>query len=236
MTDIEKLKDGIEAVARFDERKFGRHSPFHLTACGGCGCPAFQQPCALCGYYPMGSDKGHYSPKEATREMFCSMVERSGPGGRDGTIATWHAVHRKKRYETKEDVAEAAAAIDVPAAAEYWDAVVVQDIRLHRERPDSFAWRAWTAVGDIGQLAMGEFSGTQPSRRSSEIFAAIDGWVDALHSEDRDAILESLVKLTDVAGNMRHEYPRNGNLLSAIGHLSEAIELMNAQPAHAAGA
>ncbi len=233
MTDIEKLKDGIEAVARFDEKKFGHRSPFHLSACGGCGCPSFQQPCKLCGYYPMGMDKGTWSPKEATREMFCSMVERSGPGGRDGTIATWHAVSNKKKFETRDDVAEAAADIDVPTAAEYWDAVVVQDIGIHRDTPETFAWRAWTAVGDIGQLARGEFSGSAPSRRSPQIFAAIDGWVDALHSGDRSAIHDSLEALRDVAGSMRYEYPRNGNIISAIGYLSEAIKMLDAEPASA---
>ncbi len=233
MTDIEKLKEGVEAVARFDERKFGHRSPFHLSACGGCGCPSFQQPCKLCGYYPMGINRGTWNPKEATKEMFCTMVERSGPGGRNGTIATWHAVANKKRYETQADVADAAAGIEVPSAAEYWDAVVVDDISIHRETPETFAWRAWTAVGDIGQLARGEFSGTQPSRRSPEIFAAIGGWVDALHAGDRDAILGSLEKLRDVASGMRHEYPRNGNILSAISYLSEAIDLLNAQPASA---
>lgn len=28
---------------------------FHLTPCGGCGCPMWQQPCLICGFYPYGS-------------------------------------------------------------------------------------------------------------------------------------------------------------------------------------
>lgn len=35
---------------------------FHLTKCGGCGGPSFQQPCVICRYYPMGDD-----PKERAR-------------------------------------------------------------------------------------------------------------------------------------------------------------------------
>jgi hypothetical protein len=225
MTEIENLIDGVEAVGRFDEQRHGRHSPFHLTACGGCGCPAFQQPCSLCGYYPMGADKGYYSPKEATREMFCTMVDRSGPGGRDGTIATWHAVARKRRYEDKNTVALAASEIELPTAAEYWDAVVLQDARLHRKTPERFASRAWTAIDDIGQLAMGGFCGVQPSMQSTQIFAAIRGWVEALHSEDREEIRSSFSKLRQVVGIMRYEYSGNGNMRSAIRNLDEAIEL-----------
>lgn len=233
MTDIEKLKEGVEAVARFDERKFGYRSPFHLSACGGCGCPSFQQPCKLCGYYPMGIDRGTWNPKEATKEMFCSMVERSGPGGRDGTIATWHAVSNMKKYETRDDVAAAAAGIEVPSAADYWDAVVVDDLSISRDHSEQFARRAWTAVGDMGQLARGEFTGNAPSRKSPEIFAAIGGWVDALHSGDRPAIRDALEALREVAGVMQYEYPRNGNLFSAIRHLSEAIEMLDAEPTSA---
>jgi len=29
---------------------------FHLSPCGGCGAPMWQQPCACCGYYPRGND------------------------------------------------------------------------------------------------------------------------------------------------------------------------------------
>lgn len=32
----------------------GGNSPFHLTPCGQCHAPVWQQPCPICDYYPMG--------------------------------------------------------------------------------------------------------------------------------------------------------------------------------------
>jgi hypothetical protein len=233
MTDIEKLWDGVEAVARFHERRSGYRSPFHLDACGGCGCPAFQQPCSLCRYYPMGADKGYYSPKVATKEMFCTMVERSGPGGRDGTIATWHAVANMRKHENKDDVAAAAAEVEVPSAADYWDAIVVDGLGFSRQRSERFVNLAWYAIGDIRQLATGEFTGDPAYSKVPVVVAQIDDWVVALHSGDRDAMRESLEKLKDTAHKMRGEYPRNGNLSSSIERLSTALDLMDEEPFNA---
>jgi len=83
-----RIAEAVEEIGRNAERMLKRHSPFHLQACGGCGCPSFRQPCTLCGFYPLGADKGTWHPKEATPEQFERMIERSGPDGRDGTIAT----------------------------------------------------------------------------------------------------------------------------------------------------
>lgn len=228
MTDIDTLQEGIEAVARFNEKKSCRRSPFHLAACGGCGGPSFRQPCTLCNFYPMGADKGVYYPEHATKEMFCSMVERSGPGGRGGTIATWHAINNMRRWENREDVARAALEIDVPAASDYWDAVVVDGTSLHRPKSDAFLHFAWTAIGDIGQLVMGEFSNRQPSTRSTEVHAAFREWIDAVHSDDREGIAKGLEKLQTEARLLSYEYPRNGNLIYARENLTKAVERFEA--------
>jgi hypothetical protein len=229
MTDIDKLQEAVEAVGRFDERKFAHRSHFHLVACGGCGCPAFQQPCSLCRFYPMGADKGTYSPNVATKEMFCSMVERSGPGGRDGTIATWHAVSRKNRWEDKNDVALAASHIDVPSAAEFWDAVVVDGRSINRPSSELYEHLAWSAIGDIGQLVVGGYSNRQQSTRCPEVFEAIRGWIRAVHAGDRDAICEAFEKLEAVATLLTYEYSRNGNLRYARENLSKAIASFEAE-------
>ncbi len=53
---------------------------FHLTACGGCGMPAFQQPCPMCGYYPMGNDpaeRKRCQEEGITEERWVRAVERS---------------------------------------------------------------------------------------------------------------------------------------------------------------
>ncbi len=49
---------------------------FHLTRCE-CGAPCFQQPCSICGFYPMG-DYAKQAARVAgkgTRERFVDSVE-----------------------------------------------------------------------------------------------------------------------------------------------------------------
>lgn len=223
MADIEQLIEGIEQVARFHEKRFGRQSPLHLAACGGCGCPAFQQPCSLCRYYPMGSDKGTWNPKVATKELFCSMVDKSGPEGRDGTIATWHALSSLQKYENRERLVAAASTIDVPSAADYWDAVCVHELSLSRPRPAYPMPDVWYAVGDIGAIANGQMYQPQ-SRRAPAVNAIVQEFVDAVHSEDRDEIEDVLARLGKMTSELLLEYPRNGNLTSAQDVISRAAE------------
>ena len=82
------IERAIETVARLYERSVLSHSPLHLAACGGCGGPSFQQPCPLCNFYPMGSDKGQWHPRTASRQFFCDRVAASASDGA-GNLATW---------------------------------------------------------------------------------------------------------------------------------------------------
>lgn len=229
MADIEQLIEGIEQVARFHEKRFGRQSPFHLGACGGCGCPAFQQPCSLCRYYPMGMEKGTWHPKVATKELFCSMVEKSGPEGRNGTIATWHALSSLQQYEDRERLVAAASTIDVPPAADYWDAVCVEGLTLSRPREDHQMSDVWYAVGDIGAIANGQMYQPQ-SRRAPAVNALVQEFVDAVHSGDRDEIEDVLARLGSMTSELLFEYPRNGNLTSAKEAIARAAERLREQP------
>lgn len=225
MSDVEVLIEGIEQVARFHERRFGSRSPFHLMTCGGCGCPAFQQPCSLCGYYPMGQDRGTWNPKVATKEMFCEMVERSGPGGREGTIATWHALSSLQKYENRETIATAASLVDVPSASDYWDAVVVEGIDLHRPEKEFTLGNVWYAAQDMQAIASGQLF-AKPSRRAPEVNALVREWVEAFHSQDPEELLSVIGRLSKMAREMLHEYPRSGNITTAIRALSEAEALL----------
>lgn len=235
MTDVEQLVEGIEQVARFYEKRFGNRSPFHLSACGGCGCPCFKQPCSLCGYYPMGFDRGTWNPKVATRELFCSMVERSGPGGSDGTIATWHALSNLQKYESRDELVQAAAMIDVPAASEYWDAVCVEGMSLSRPDGEYDFYRVWNAVGDIGEIANGRMFQPQ-SRQAPKVNALVQDWVDAVHSGDRAEIEDVLGRLKKMTGELLYEYPRNGNLFTALEIIGRKIEELQDEPSMRMGA
>ncbi|NTF17937.1 hypothetical protein G6L37_05940 [Agrobacterium rubi] len=223
MADIETLTDGIEAVARFSEKRLGRASHFHLMACGGCGCPAFRQPCSLCGYYPMGADRGSWHPEVATKEMFCSMVERTGPGGRDGTIATWHALSNLRKYESREILVEDASIVEVPTAEEYWNAICVDGLRLERPEPAHRLADVWWAVSDMAAIANGEMYQPQSSVAPS-VNALVRDWVEAVHSEDASELEAVLGRLRDMTSGLLFEYPRNGNLTSARSKFDEAIQ------------
>ena len=225
MADIEQLTAGIEAVARFHEKRFGQRSPFHLSACGGCGCPAFQQPCSLCRYYPMGTDRGTWHPKVATKELFCSMVEKTGPGGSDGTIATWHALGHLQKYEDRAALIDAASQIDVPSAAEYWDAVCVEGLSLSRPPEPRAMPGVWYGVSDMAAIANGQMF-AKPSRQAPAVNALVREWVDALHSGDDDEFEDALTRIRKMASDLQYEYPRNGNLTSAVRAFDSAIDTL----------
>ena len=181
MVDVEELQNGVDAVGRFHEKRYGLEPPFHLSECGGCGCPSFQQPCQLCGFYPMCSDKGHWSPKVATKEMFCTMVDRSGPDGTGGTIATWHAACKAQGFRRDTDDAKRdALEVDVPSAAAYWEAVVENRLSIHRPtRPNAAVWRA---VHEIVQYVLRDDTG-QLARQAAKASEAIDEVSDRIKAE-----------------------------------------------------
>ena len=42
---------------------------FHLSPCGGCGAPAWMQPCPICSFYPMGDRSKQTKDREAYRKV-----------------------------------------------------------------------------------------------------------------------------------------------------------------------
>ena len=43
-----------EAIAYLRNHEFKQWQHFHLSKCGQCGAPSWQQPCPTCSFYPMG--------------------------------------------------------------------------------------------------------------------------------------------------------------------------------------
>lgn len=50
-------------------------SHFHLSPCGRCNLPSWQQPCPWCGFYPMG--RADYAKQPQTREDFLRTLQGS---------------------------------------------------------------------------------------------------------------------------------------------------------------
>lgn len=141
--DIDALFDLVERIAREAERVTLRESPFHLDPCGGCGAPSFQQPCLVCGFYPMGSNKGHWSPKVCSREHFVAHVARSAPEGR-GNLATWYVSH----YNRQPTPVDWPVALD---AGTVFDLVTTGDLAVRRAKSPPEVHAAWSVAGDIRQ-------------------------------------------------------------------------------------
>jgi len=116
------LNDFIQAVRDMDER----HRYFHLTPCGGCGQPSFQQPCPLCGYYPMGNDPAERERCSGpTREDWLRMVR--------GNVALWYVSRGRRTLSWKTDsmfresierLEDEARAMKQPSPEEIYDAVM----------------------------------------------------------------------------------------------------------------
>ena len=215
-----RIAEAVEEIGRNAERVLKRRSPFHLQACGGCGSPAYQQPCNLCGFYPMGGDKGAWHPKVASLAQFEKMIERSGPGGKDGTIATWHAretmSHRPERCE---EAAAAAAATSVPSAAEVWQAVTVEGRRFNREQAPRHVADGWEGLSELARVVGGEYGARSASPRlANEAGAALDKWVSAVHAADTDEMAAAVeAGLAACRSAMR-----TGNLIVAEHRLESA--------------
>jgi hypothetical protein len=231
-----RAETAVEEIGRFADRAMLRRSPFHLSACGGCGCPSFQQPCSLCSYWPSGSQKGTWSPKTATREQFVAMVERSGPGGGGGTIATWHARSRftsvawspSTAKEMSERAAEAASKLDVPSADEIWDVVVDDGTSLDRRYDDAATIRGWSGVEELRSVA-----GNSGNSASPRILVGIDdkvrAWIAAVHSDDRPAMSDAIRDVVATARNLRGVVASPGNLEMAIRDLEASSEHLSAE-------
>ena len=79
----------VEMVRGMD-KKAARY--FHLSPCGGCGMPTWQQPCPVCGYYPMGnvSEEQERCRPYQDKGRWLRLVKRHG------SIAAWYWAGRKR--------------------------------------------------------------------------------------------------------------------------------------------
>jgi hypothetical protein len=116
--------------------KGDRKSPFHLSPCGRCRCPVWQQPCPVCNYYPMGDmDDGHrrgtpeYDQYQArmsagAKEKWFALVQQFG------NIAVWFFQRKLKTVAGKSETyknmvakySAEAANLDLPPAEQIWAA------------------------------------------------------------------------------------------------------------------
>jgi len=228
---MEMARDGLERVARFVELEFLRYSPFHLAPCGGCGGPSFGQPCAICNFYPMGPDKGIWHPTVASEGYFLDLVDKSGPDGRGGNIATWllSSYKRTPDYRQRGESARLQAAIDhaaeldLPPASLYWEVVVRQGESIHRPSVwDTSIHGVWAAVRELG-AGIDRMSRTDMKANLNSVVRA---WVSAVHAGNEAAALSGVRKLQKIASELRQLQSRNGNLVFAVASLSRACDAM----------
>lgn len=107
-----------------DIQKLTGFEYFHLSPCGGCGCPMWQQPCAICDHYPMGAYRREVPL--TTKEQWCSAVKKHG------NVYVWRE-HNNYRYAieeyrfTAQHLWEQSKAFngsqDWPSPEEIWDAI-----------------------------------------------------------------------------------------------------------------
>lgn len=232
MYDIEELKKGIENVARHWEVEALDRSPFHLSACGGCGAPSFQQPCPLCRYYPRGSDKGYYHPEVATKQMFCTMVDKSGPGGADGTIATWLIKNNERRFHNQERAIASAHKVDVPSASDYWDAVVDDGHSLGRYPSSQATYAGWRGMFELQAVLTGQYHPADANPRLTDpLKKVVNEWVAAAHSDDHEEMKAAVAEGSRIAAEGLTGSRSNGNLRAAIRHFDDVERLLSAAPA-----
>lgn len=175
--EIQKLFDAVERIARTVESIQHRQSPFHLGPCGGCGGPAWQQPCALCGHYPMG----RLDPKPAcTKEAFVKTVRASAPNG-EGNIATF-ALKDILRGRVPDGVT---AWEGLPSPEDAFEAIAVERRVFSRPHCDAVTYKAWHIAFEIGAAIdrlpeMGAFT------LAKEFGREMDGIVAGIHEGDSD--------------------------------------------------
>lgn len=206
-------------------------SPLHLSACGGCGGPSFQQPCALCSFYPMGSDKGQWHPHAASREFFCEKVAASAPAG-TGNLATWVLAEKKRTVAYRDDASfrrrldetlAVAAGMDLPSPGSVFDLVVGAKVSVGRERIQRDLWSFWEVVDAIR---------LQPGLEDR--FEAAAEAVDDMHAGDFDGACAKLRALVaeeaDRARSSRHDLRGAVETLDRISLRIEATEPAGLRP------
>lgn len=216
------VSEAVESIARLYEQSMLKRSPLHLSACGGCGGPSFQQPCPLCSYYPMGSDKGQWHPRTASREFFCDKVAESAPAG-TGNLATWVLAQKKRTVAYREDLSfrqrlddtlSIAAGLDVANPGVVFDLVVGGQTSVHRERLQRDLWSFWEVVDALGMQS-------GPEDRSG---AMADAVVE-MHAGDFDGACAKLRAIvTDELDQDRSWRPEIRRALDTLDRISPRIE------------
>lgn len=219
------IERAIETVARLYERSVLSHSPLHLAACGGCGGPSFQQPCPLCNFYPMGSDKGVWHPRTASRQFFCDRVAASASDGA-GNLATWVLSASRKTvayaqsyaFRQRLDGALAEAAhLEMPDPGLIHDRVAGDGMRYGRPSGTYGFWKFWDAARLLEEQGLQGPWGDES--RADPLRAAIDEAVAALHDG----------RLADACGTLRaaalerldHRYADRQAIRRAINQFDE---------------
>jgi hypothetical protein len=219
--------EAVEGIARLYERSMLTRSPLHLSACGGCGGPSFQQPCPLCSFYPMGSDKGQWHPHTATRGYFCEKVAASAPAG-TGNLATWVLAEKKRTVAYRDDPAfrrrlddalAVATGMDLPDPGSVFDLVVRAKVAVGRERVQRDLWSFWEIVDAIR---------LRPGLEDRSETAAVA--VDDMHAGDFDGACAKLRAL--VAEEVNRDPSSRPDLRGALEKLDRiSPEIESAGPA-----
>lgn len=231
-TDFLFAQSAIERIGQLEEHFFLRRSHLNINRCGGCGGPAYQQPCAICNFYPMGEDKGHYSPKVATLDHFRSAIDRSAPAGMVSNLATWYFKTRFERVtvmkgRVPEMIAEASKLDNMPSAETVWRIVVDEDRSLRRARPPLHVQYGWDAIDGLNHLLTHRQMDTKLATR---IGKAVETWVQAVHSDDLDATVSALDEVGLILRN-HTAHIVTGNRTVALKAAEEAVENLPSTPA-----
>jgi hypothetical protein len=230
-TDPLFAQSALELIGQTEEHLLLRRCNLHINRCGGCGGPCYQQPCAICNYYPMGDDNKTYSPRVATFEHFERSIRSSAPADMNANLATWYFKTRFERVPTYKmyvpELVSQASEFEMPSARDIWDIVVVEDKSIRRkpqERHIQLGWSAAEGLNDLRRLR------EMDSRLSTRIATAVENWVAAAHSGDLEQITDSLeairLTLTNHTGHIT-----GGNKFVALEAVGKAIESLPVAPA-----
>lgn len=229
----ESLKKAVEDIARLEEKLFLKESPFHLQSCGGCGAPSFQQPCIVCNYYPRGSDKGTWHPNEATIDHFRRSVEKSGPDGKNGTLATWYIGYLStigRRQAPDQRIVCQAAELEVPSVEDVWNTVTESTTTILRDRGDHAAHWGWSGFFELKNITGGGYHERYENPHVHlRAVATMKEWTVAVHENDEDGMLDCLSKAIELTKEAIHKGDLVGNLRSAISNFERSIERIEAR-------
>jgi hypothetical protein len=223
-TEDERMTTFAKAIAAACEKETLESCSFHLSTCHSCGCPSFQQPCALCGFYPMGERDWRAKGEKIPKERFVAIAEKAGG------VAAWYCsslrrtvAHSKspKFREAVERLIEAVKTIpNAPTAAEIWKTVVEDGKTVSQGRREDGIH--WSAIRELRRFCENVDAGDEAAFASATA-KTIPTIVETIR-EGR--LLEAAAALRDIAAEAR-TLPSgrlNGNLSAAIAGLDRFQE------------